>query len=132
MEEIFIYPQEGLFDLSKIERHLSRIPFTSRDPVGDSNVFLACGSDEQLSYALSIRRANPEGSRPFVGIVQLQPDVVIVGQICNELTLKSLRGFVEWMLKDSPCRLVDDYGFDWTESVYKQGFDELYASDDDD
>ncbi|HEX2690922.1 MAG TPA: hypothetical protein VHN14_30120 [Kofleriaceae bacterium] len=46
----------------------------------------------------------------------------------DEYDLRSARDFVRWIIEWQPCLVKDEYRFDWTEQVQREGVGVLYPS----
>jgi hypothetical protein len=125
VHSVFLYPTNDGFDVDPIKRYLEARPDVILDPLG-TPTYLVCGVPEAVAVCRDERVEEPD-SFPNVVLVTVQPDVINVFQeYGDEYDLRSARDFVRWVIERHPCLVKDEYRFDWTEQVRREGVGVLY------
>jgi hypothetical protein len=89
---------------------------------------MVCGIPEAKKTLRDRRLADPSRF-PYTVLITVDSEEVRVKQeYGDEDSLRNARDFVRWMVETCRCRIVDDYGTDWTERVAKEGVSVLYPA----
>ena len=124
---VFLYPTGDGFDVDPIKRYLEAKPDVILDPLG-TPTYIVCGGPEAVEVRRDERVEHPD-SFPNAVLVTVQPDVINVFQeYGDKYDLRSARDFVRWVIEQQPCLVKDEYRFDWTEQVLREGVGVLYPS----
>lgn len=125
VNDVFLYPVEGTFDVAQIEAYLAQKPDVEPDPLG-TGAFMVCGVPEAKELCREERLADPSRF-PYVVLVTVKPEEVnVFQQYGDDYRLRSAREIVRWVLDHYKVRIEDDLMKDWTERVAKEGVDVLY------
>jgi hypothetical protein len=122
---VFLYPIDDGFDVEAVKRHLDAMPDVFLDPLG-TLTYIVCGVPEAVEACRDERIAEPDRF-PYSVLVTVKPDVIkVVQEYGDEYELRSARIFVGWVIEHYPCLIKDEYRFDWTEQVWRDGVGVLY------
>jgi hypothetical protein len=125
VHSVFLYLTDEEFDVEATKRYLEARPDVILDPLGTS-IYLVCGGPDAVAVCRDERIAEPDRF-PNVVLVTVQPDVVNVFQEYGDAyDLRSARDFVCWLIEQQRCLIKDEYSFDWTEQVSREGVGALY------
>lgn len=126
VHSLFLYPTENEFDVAPIQRHIEAKPDVFLDPLG-TPTYIVCGGPEAVDIRREKRIERPDRF-PYSVLVTIQPDVInVVQEYGDEYDLRSARDFVRWVIEQQPCLIKDEYQFDWTEQVQREGVNVLYT-----
>jgi hypothetical protein len=78
VNDVFLYPVEGIFDVPSIEAYLKQLPDVELDPLG-TGTFMVCGVPEAKALCREEREADPSRF-PDVVLVSVKPEEVNVFQ----------------------------------------------------
>jgi hypothetical protein len=127
VHSVFLYPTSDGFDVDAVKRYLEARPDVILDPLG-TPTYLVCGLPEAVAICRDKRVEQPDRF-PYSVLVTVQPDVInVVQEYGDESELRSARDFVRWVIERQPCLVKDEYRFDWTEQVRREGVGVLYPS----
>ena len=123
IEEFYLEPLSGEFDLPAVRAFLEGLPNTFEDdsvPRGEAP-YLICGNPHAYFAA---RRHVAEGLEdyPPVALVRIKPAIITISHRCDEDCLSQSREFAEWILARYAVRVTDAYGNSWPANAA-----ELYA-----
>lgn len=108
LENYTFHARDGAFDTKKIEEHLASLDYVIRDPARTDLVrYLVC-EDVHLTSFIHRRRLEEPKRRWPVGIVDVWPDRVEVGQFCDYDTMRLVRDFVRWLTTTFLCTIIDE------------------------
>ena len=125
VHSLFLYPVDGGFDVTSVERFLAEQPDVLLDPLG-TGTYLVCGRVDTKALIRDERLANPS-ELPYSVLVTVEPEHVNVFQeYGDESQLRSARNIVGWIIEHNRCRVGDGNGNDWTERVAHRGVEVLY------
>lgn len=125
VDSIFLYPVEGSFDVTAIQRYLEQQPDVLLDPLG-TGIYLVCGLPESVEFMRDERLAKPS-EFPYAVLITVKPDCINVFQEHgNKVRLRSARSFLRWLMDHTRCRIEDEYATDWTERIAREGVGPLY------
>ena len=122
---MFLYPTGDGFDVDPVKRYLEAKPDVFLDPLG-TPTYIVCGVAEAVELCRDERIEEPDRF-PYAVLVVVKPDVInVVQEYGDEYELRSARDFVCWLIEQQPCLVKDEYRFDWTEQVQRDGVRVLY------
>jgi hypothetical protein len=125
VHSVFIYPVDDEFDVDSVKRYLEARLDVILDPLG-TPTYLVCGVPEAVAICRNKRIEQPDRF-PYCVLVIVQSDVInMVQEFGDESELRSARDIVRWIIERQPCLIKDEYGFDWTEQVRREGVGVLY------
>jgi hypothetical protein len=125
VHSVFLYPTGDGFDVDPIKRYLEAKPDVILDPLG-TPTYIVCGGPEAVAVRRDKRIEEPDRF-PNAVLVTVQPDMINVFQeYGDKYDLRSARDFVRWVIERQPCLVKDEYRFDWTEQVRREGVGVLY------
>lgn len=114
------------FDVTAIERFLTALPFSFVDPQ-DASTYLLCGNTYETVDAYK-RRLSGATSMPYVCIVNAGEEAVEVSLMCDEEASNQGKQFLDWLLSNYSCRVLDEDGDDVTDAAYAK-LDSLFTDD---
>jgi hypothetical protein len=116
-EVLTFFPKSGTFDLETVASAISGIGYPYRDVI-EPTAFAVFSNAEDRDECQNARIADPTSSFPYVLLVTVQPEEIVVYPISShpELRAHSVQ-FLEWMLKTYDCRIENDYGTDISEPL---------------
>jgi len=125
VHSVFLYPTNDGFDVDPVKRYLEAMPDVFLDPLG-TPTYIVCGVPEAVEICRDARIEEPDRF-PYSVLVIVKPDVInVVQEYGDEYELRSARDFVRWVIERQPCLVKDEYRFDWTEQVRREGVGVLY------
>lgn len=125
VHSVFLYPTGDGFDVDPVKRYLEAMPDVFLDPLG-TPTYIVCGVPEAVELCRDERIEEPDRF-PYSVLVIVKPDVInVVQEYGDEYELRSARAFVRWVIERQPCLVKDEYRFDWTEQVRREGVGVLY------
>jgi hypothetical protein len=126
VHSVFLYPASDEFDIEPIKRYLEAKPDVFLDPLG-TRTYIVCGGPEAVDIRRKKRIERPDRF-PCSVLVTVEPDVInVVQEYGDEYDLRSARDFVAWVIERQRCLIKDEYQFDWTEQLQREGVSVLYT-----
>ena len=114
-ENLTFTPLSGSFDVETVAAAIAGIGFPYRDPF-EPSAFAIFSKAEARDACSEARRADPSSSFPYVLIVTVRPDEIVVYPEGKQDDLRALSlQFLEWILANYKCRIENDYGTDVSE-----------------
>lgn len=114
-------------DANRFVKWLSGRPDILLDPLG-SGTFMVGGSIEVVEYMREKRIKNPSQFPYCVLITISAEEINIFQEYGNDLELVVAREFVKMIIEETGCKVLDEYGTDWTERVRQEGVGVLYPA----
>lgn len=124
---IFLHPSEGTFEVERFRKWLEKRNDTLRDPLG-SDTFMILGSSELVEFARDQRVEQPTRFPLSVLITIKSEEINIFQEYGDDLKLRIAREFVKMIIGETNCKVLDEYGTDWTERVRQDGVGVLYPA----
>jgi hypothetical protein len=122
---IFLHPSEGTFEVERFRNWLKKRDDTLHDPLG-SDTYMILGSLELVEFARD-RRVEQPTQFPLSVLVTIKAEEINVFQeYGDDLKLRIAREFVKMIIDETGCKVLDEFGTDWTERVRQEGVGVLY------
>ncbi len=115
-EAIILKLKVGQFDISKIIDHVSKVNYSIKD-FFIQNLFLIFAHKEEALRFSEKRKNNPDGNLPYVCLVNIKTDMVVVNLKCEAQELKLGKKFILWLLSEYDCDVTDEEGNDITSNI---------------
>lgn len=115
-EELIFVPRDGTFDVDRLSQRILEIGYSFRDEI-DPAVFMVCMDEESREYSCKGRQEAPEEGFPYVLIIRVEPEQVMVNQFAGPEFLDYSREFVTWLVENFPCRVRNESGQDLTDEL---------------
>ena len=125
MSDYFLIdPVEGEFETNVLERYLTELKYSARDP-NWPNTFLLSVDEESLEDYVSERRAQPDRFPPSSIRVSVNPARIRL--VCHTQLNAPARQFVKWLRDRYHVRFLDEELNDLTENV-DESLDYLFGT----
>ncbi len=120
-EVLTFFPKSGTFDLETVASTIAGIGFPYRDVI-EPTAFAIFSNAEDRDACREARIADPTSSFPYVLLVTVQPDEMVVYPVSSHPELRAFSvQFLEWMLQTYDCRIENDFGTDISEPLPHDG-----------
>lgn len=106
-------PLSGTFDVAAVEREIARLGFWFRDEA-DPTRFVVTNDQELRDEFQRRRREDPDSPFPYVLLIRLTPERIVVTPSTFNDEKPMTRAFVTWLLATYPSRISNYYGLDLT------------------
>ncbi len=108
-------PLSGTIDVESVAAAITGIGFAYRDEIAPS-AFAIFSEEDARDACKAARRANPSSTFPYVLLVTVRPDVVIVYPAVANPELRTLSmQLIEWLRGTYACRIENEFGTDMSE-----------------
>ncbi len=112
-QELYLSPKQGNFDVDQVLAAVRPIGFSLQDPVVPE-LFMIFNSEEQRAQHAASLQANPDGPLPYVLIIKVGPDEILLNQFGGPAYAAHSRTFLTWLLAQYPCEAWNEEGTDLT------------------
>lgn len=113
-EELTLKPLKGRFDVGRESEAILAIPHAWRDEFVPG-LFLIFLDDERRAECAEQRRNAPEAPLPYVLLIRVQPDAVLVNQFAGPEYADASRAYLEGLAARHRCTVRNEAGLDLTE-----------------
>jgi hypothetical protein len=111
-EMLTFNPVAGSFDIDKVAEAIAGIGFPFRDEINPAR-FVISSDAESRDIFKKERLANPKAPLPFVLLVTVHPNEIIVSPIDDDPNLRAVsQKFVEWLTNTYECEVFNEFGTD--------------------
>ncbi len=109
LDRLIFKPRGDRFDLERVHRRSSSLSGALPDPLIDDVVLLIAPGKRARAAVLAEREREPE-RMPWVGIVELGSDRIVLHQNTRGPGFEACQAFLEWMARKLRARIYDDLG----------------------
>ena len=102
-------PKTGGFDMEAVVKEIAELGFSFRDEA-DPERFVVTADEELRDEFQRRRREDPESPFPYVLLIRVTRERIVVSPSTFEDEKPMTRRFVEWMLATYPCHVRNEYG----------------------
>ncbi|MFY0569915.1 hypothetical protein ACN28E_39635 [Archangium lansingense] len=117
-QELYFYPLSGGFDVERVAEVIRPIGF-SYQAEAEPLVFLILRDEESREACRARRQSNPTAPLPYVLLIRVQPDEIIVNQFAGPDFSPYSRVFLEWLLANYECSVHNEERTDLTAELPK-------------
>lgn len=125
VNNLFMSPTGGDFDVAAIRSYLDAQPDTFADPHGTD--FYIVGGMPEAVQGLWEERKQDASRFPYAALIEVTPkQVTLVQEFANQYNLRSALEFARWMWSRGNLVVRDHYDRDVTKDARTEGIDALY------
>jgi hypothetical protein len=111
VEDIFLVPTRGGFEVEDIERFVARLPHVLRD-AGNPHVFLVSENADLADAHRRQKLETPDAYPSSANLIKVYPARIDVSW--RRQALEQTRAFVRWMVEHHRARIEDEEDHDLT------------------
>lgn len=105
-------PRSGSIEIDKVAGAIAGIGFPYRDEA-DPSVFALFSDEAGRTACRDARRADPASPFPFVPLITVRPEVVVLYQQTEQSDLLALSAqFITWLTGAYDCRIKNEFNVD--------------------
>lgn len=119
-EELNLRPLDVPFDVEEVARALLAIPCAWRDERLPT-LFLMFLDEKSRDERIAWRRAHPDDTLPYVLLVDVQPEHIVVNQFAGDRHAAQSRAFLEWLAGRHRCTVHNEAGVDLSATWPRRG-----------
>jgi hypothetical protein len=110
-QELYLSPISGSFDVEQVMAAVRPLGFALQDPTVPS-IFMIFDNEVSRERCAAELKQNPEAALPYVLIIKIEPDEILLNQFAGPDYAEYSRSFLTWLLSQYPCEAWNEEGTD--------------------